>query len=136
MAWHSGSEARNWGPSIHAALIDTDGRVIATRAVTTGDAHAKWRTLVALGDRVVLIWAGADEAGTFALYFEQLSTTDLSEITPRHPLARSEFANGDLIDPIATLGPNGDIAVLYDDNRAGIYRSYFTRITCIDFEIR
>ncbi|HEY3500875.1 MAG TPA: putative metal-binding motif-containing protein [Polyangiaceae bacterium] len=128
-AWHTGSEARNFGSAIEAVLLDSGGSVLVRRTVTSGDVFAKWRTLVSLGDRVVLVWSGAGPDGVYALYYELLSASDLSPLSPRQLLATSSLG-GVLIDPVATLGDFGDIGVLYDDNRSGVYRAYFVRLTC------
>lgn len=132
VAWHTGSQSRNWGPAIHAASIAPDGNVYANQVVTDGDVHAKWRTLVPHGNRVILIWSGEDAGGVYALYHQQLAASDLRGLTARSLLARSEFPNGDLVDPVAARGPNGSIAVLFDENQAGVYRSYLTRLDCAE----
>ena len=106
------------------------------RAVTEGDVHAKWRTLAPLGDRFVLVWSGEDQNGVYSLHYQLNSATDLGVVTGRQLLARSEFPEGDLIDPLATLGPNGSIAVVFDENRAGIHSAYLTRLGCIDSNLR
>ena len=129
VAWHTGSQARNFGPAIEAALIDAYGGLIARSTVTSGDVFAKWSTLVSLGDRAVLIWSGAGPDGAYALHYEVLSAADLTPIGSRQLAARSS-GGGSLVDPVATLGELGDIAVLYDDNQSGVYRSYFIRLTC------
>jgi hypothetical protein len=136
VAWHTGSEARNWGSEIHAASIDRDGNVWANQAVTFGDVHAKWRTLVPRGDRVLLIWSGADESGTYSLDYQLISGIDLRQLTARSPLARSEFGGAHLIDPLAIPGPDGSIAVLFDENQSGIHRSYLTQLGCFDLDLR
>lgn len=136
VAWHTGSQARNWGPSIHAASIDGDGNVFANQPVTEGDVHAKWRTLVALGNRVLIVWSGEDQTGDYALHYQLNSATDLSVLASRLPLARSEFPGGDLVEPLAAMGPNGSIAVVFDDNQSGIHRSYLTRLDCADVDLR
>jgi hypothetical protein len=136
VAWHTGSEARNWGSAIHAASIDREGNVLANQPVTSGDVHAKWRTLVPRGNRFLLIWSGADQSGTYLLDYQLFSATDLRALKVRAPLARGAFPGVHLVDPVATPGPNGSIAVLFDENQAGILRSYLTQIGCIDFSLR
>jgi hypothetical protein len=136
VAWHTGSEARNWGSAIHAASIDDQGNVWANQAVTSGDVHAKWRTLVARGNRVLLIWSGADQTGNYALSYQLFSAIDLRALIARAPLAGGAFAGVHLVDPLATPGPNGSIAVVFDENQAGILRSYLTQLGCIDFSLR
>jgi hypothetical protein len=130
VAWASGSQARGWGSAIQAALVDANGNVLVARAVTSGDIFARWRTLVSLGDRVLLIWSGLPPGGaTFELYFQTLSAADLSPLSERQLLATSP-AGGELVDPLAILGPEGDIAVVYDDNRSGVITSYFIHLAC------
>jgi len=82
-----------------------------------------------LGDHALLIWSGAGADSAYALYFETLSTADLSPISERQLLQVSS-RGGALQDPIAAPGREGDIGVLYDDNLSGIVVPYFIRLTC------
>jgi hypothetical protein len=126
VAWHTGSEGRNWGPSIRAATLDTRGNVLASGPVTFGDAHAKTRALVSFGDRALLVWSAVQAEGDpFALFYETFALKDLSLVAPRLVLATSDH---DLVDPLAVRGANGEIGVGYDDYQA--YSSYFTSLSC------
>jgi hypothetical protein len=129
VAWHTGSSGRGYGSRIEAALVDANGAVLARGPVTSGDVIAKHRTLVSLGDRVLLIWTGEGADGFFSLHYVLLSAADLTPLSERRELARSA-SGGDLIEPTAALGPAGDVGVLYTENRAGLIRAYFARLSC------
>jgi hypothetical protein len=126
VAWHTGSTKRGWGSSIHAVYLDQRGDTLATKDVTTGDAHAKTRALLSLGDRVLLVWSATPHEGDrYQLFYEVLSAKDLSIVRPRQLLASS---GSDLTDPALSLGPNGDIGVVFEDSTK--YQAYFTRLGC------
>jgi len=127
VAWATGSEARGWGSQIQAARLDAMGNVLESGPVTSGDRLARWRTLVSLGDRAVLIWSGLGDDGVYSLYYQVFA--GLRPVSERKLLAASA-AGGALMDPIAALGPDGDIGVLYDENRNGLFTAYFARLTC------
>jgi hypothetical protein len=128
VAWNAGNAVKGYSDQIFAALLDQQGNLLKSSAVTSGDTFARWRTLVSLGDRAVLIWSGAGPDGVFSLYYEVLDGLDA---TPRRLLATSS-RGGFLMDPLATLGPEGDIAVVYDDNLSGLDTAYFTRLSCTE----
>jgi hypothetical protein len=52
---------------------------------------------------------------------------DLKELAPRARITKSA---SDTLDPIAAFGPNGDVGVLFDDDRSGNWQTYFTRLVC------
>jgi hypothetical protein len=128
VAWHSGSERRNWGSAIHAVVVDGTGAVLASRDVTAGDLHAKDRSLLGFGDHLLLVWSATPSADRpFELSYETLSAGDLSLLGPRQSLVRS--ASGwDLTGPFATRGAAGDVGIFYDE--IGSYKAYFLRLGC------
>jgi hypothetical protein len=128
VAWHTGNLAQNWGPALEGATLDELGAGLVTRELTSGDTHAKHRSLVALGDRVLMLWSATpSELEPFQLFFETLSPTTLDVLVPRQLLVKS--ASGwDLTTPHAVLGAAGDIGVVYDE--IGTYQAYFLRLAC------
>ena len=115
------------GASIHAAVVDGSGNVLkAERPVTTGATFARTFSAVSLGDRVLLVWAD-DFDGNYELYL-QILDAELNVLTPR---TRLSFTNADTLSPVAALGPNGDLGVLYDDWQSGEQQAYFLGMSCV-----
>ncbi len=131
VAWHTGTVG-SWGSAILGATVDERSAVLAKGPLTAGDSYARSRTLVSLGDRVGLVWSGAGVDGNYDLYFEILSR-DLGVVQARQTLATGP---GFSVDPLATLGPDGDIAVLFDENDTPRLDSYFVRLSCRIFSLR
>jgi hypothetical protein len=131
VAWHSGNLKQNWAGAIPAATLDEDGRLMASRDITSGDTHARHRSLVSLGARVLVVWA-AVPPGTerYQLFYETVNRETLEVVTPRQLLAKSAI-DGNLISPQAVSGPDGDVAVVYDEaGMMGTYQSFFLRLAC------
>jgi putative metal-binding protein len=117
----------NHGPSIYGAVVDERGSVLRPqRAVTSGASHARSFSALSLGDRVLLVWAD-DLDGNYELYL-QVMDADLNVLSPR---TRLTYTPSDTLSPVATLGPNGDLGVLYDDWQTGARQTYFTGMSCI-----
>ena len=126
VAWHTGYLGSGWGGAIQAAVLDERGGVLALGPITTGDAHARSRALVSLGDRVLVVWSAMPTASSpYQLFYEVISARDLSVESPRQPLVMS---NSDLTEPSVELGPNGDVGVLFNDKTA--YQAYFVPLAC------
>jgi hypothetical protein len=125
VAWHTGTVGA-WGSAIVGAELYEDGTFIFRGDLTVGDRFARWKTLVSLGDRVVLVWSGAGDDGNYDLWFSLLDASG-NELQGRQRLTSTPQAS---VDPIATLGPDGDIAVLFDENALPALDAYFVRIGC------
>jgi len=115
------------GPSIYGAVVDEGGHVLqAARAVTNDASFARTFSAVSLGDRVILVWAD-DHDGNYELYL-QILDANLNLLTPR---TRLSFSASDTLSPVAALGPNGDLGVMYDDWQSGSRQSYFLGMSCV-----
>lgn len=125
VSWHTGHSGA-WGNTVVAAAVDEKSSVLQVGPVTSGDAIARLRTLVSLGDRVVLVWMGAGPGARYDLFYEILDP-DLNILQPREQLTSTV---GDSVDPIAVLGPDGDIAVVFDENAPPNLDAYFVRLRC------
>ena len=114
------------GNSIWGATVDENGNIVTPETrLTKGAKHARTVDVLALGDRLLLVWAD-DHDGNYELYSKMLSP-DLKELAPRARITKSA---SDTLDPIAAFGPNGDVGVLFDDDRSGNWQTYFTRLVC------
>jgi hypothetical protein len=125
VAWHTGAVGA-WGSAIVGAELYEDGTAIFIGDLTFGDRFARWKTLVSLGDSAALIWSGASDDGNYDLFF-QLMSKGGEELQPRQRLTNTQAAS---VDPVATIGPEGDIAVLFDENALPALDAYFIRIGC------
>jgi hypothetical protein len=125
VAWHTGSVGA-WGSAIAGALLYEDGSSTLLGELTNGDHFARWKTLVSLGDRAVLVWSGAGDDGNYDLSFVLLDATG-AELQSRQRLTNSP---ADAVDPLAAIGPNGDIAVLFDENQLPALDAYYLRLGC------
>jgi len=117
----------NYGPSIYGAVVEENGIVQQTeRAVTEGATFARSFSAVSLGDRVILVWAD-DRDGNYELYL-QILDADLNVLSAR---TRLSFTSADTLSPVASLGPNGDLGVLFDDWQSGDRQTYFLGMSCV-----
>jgi Putative metal-binding motif/Dictyostelium (slime mold) repeat len=114
------------GDAIWAASVDETGKIVtpATR-VTSGANFARTPSLLALGDRLLMVWAD-DHDGNYELYTKMLAP-DLSELWPRQRITNDPH---DTFNPIPAFGPQGDVGILFDDDRSGNWQSYFTHLVC------
>ncbi|HYP77360.1 MAG TPA: putative metal-binding motif-containing protein [Polyangiaceae bacterium] len=115
----------SYGPSIFGALVDETGKVLLSeRPVTSGAKFARSFSVVSLGDRVIMVWAD-DHDGYYQLYLQVLDA-NLNVLVPR---IRLTFSGNESLSPVAVLGPNGDLGVLFDDY--GERQTYFLGMSCI-----
>jgi hypothetical protein len=130
VSWYTGSQKRNWGSALMGATLDDAGSVIAAREITGGDAHARSHALVSLGDRALLVWSAIPtESEPWQLFYETLRTETLEVVTPRQLLAKSA-AGTDFVGPDVVQGPDGDVAVVFNENDAGTNTALFLRLAC------
>jgi hypothetical protein len=80
----------------------------------------------------MLVWSGAGPEGNYDLYYQVLDR-DLSVLQPRERLTET---SGSSIDPLAALGPNGDVGILFDENAPPNLDAYFVRVRCQMFSLR
>ncbi len=124
--WNYNNKPAVPGDSIWGASVDENGKVVTPeKRLTTGAKHARAVDLLALGNRLLLVWAD-DKDGNYELYSKMLNA-DLTQLSPRRRITNNP---ADTLDPIAAFGPSGDVGVLFDDNRSGSWQTYFTRLVC------
>jgi len=125
ITWHTGHPGA-WGSAAIGVALDAKAVVQRSGPVTSGDAFVHWRTLVSLGDRVLLAWSGAGPDSKYDLHY-QILDPDLNVLQPREQLTSTP---GDSIDPLAVIGPDGDIGVVFDENAPPNLDAYFVRLRC------
>ncbi|MET0593333.1 MAG: MopE-related protein [Polyangiaceae bacterium] len=116
------------GPAVFGAVRDETGKeVVAAKAITTGNGHARSPALLPYGDRVLLVWADDRDGNLgYELYTKVLD----QKLQPLGPEQRVTNTRGDSVDPFIAFGPGGDVGVLFSDNSAGVPQAFFTRFAC------
>jgi hypothetical protein len=94
--------------------------------LTFGDSFARSKSLLALGDRLLLVWTGAGPDGNYEVY-SKLLTADLEELTPRERITDDP---AETTGPITAFGPEGDVGLVFMDRRTLRWHVYFTRLVC------
>ncbi len=126
VAWHTRS-GRGPGTAIDGAVLDEDGGIlVAPRRITSEAAFARSKTWIALGDRLLLVWA-ADRGDGYDLYAKLLDT-NLDALGDE---VRVTEDPADTASPTAAIGSNGDVGVIFRDRREGSWQVYFTRLQCV-----
>ncbi len=109
-----------------AAFSDSGETVIDARSVVSSDSFVRGSSLLPLGDRYLLVWA-EESSGSYALFSSLLST----ELTPLGDVQPITQADGDSTAPVLSLGPGGDVAVAYRDNRSGVFQARLLWLRCL-----
>lgn len=114
--------------AIYATTIDELGHVLVpSKPVTESPRHSRYPALLPLGNRTLLVFSdNKDQNQGYELYGKMLDES-LSPISPELRLTHSP---GDSVFPEASFGPNGDVGVLFRDDREGQQRVYFSRLVC------
>jgi hypothetical protein len=127
VAWYDKSAAPK---AIYAAVLSEEGEVLVKpRAVTSpGAFRSRYPFLRSLGDRVIVLYADdRDQNQGYELYSR---TVDLG-LQPLSAEQRLTNAPRDSVMPIATFGPDGNLAIVFRDDRdGGAHHVFFTRLTC------
>lgn len=125
VAWHTRS-GRGPGPAIWGAAVAADGSVVVQpRPLTSEAVFARGKSWVALGDRLLLVWA-ADYGDGYDLYAKLLDT-ELRGLGEERRVTRGV---DDTASPIAAIGAQGDVGILFRDRREGPWQVYYTRLVC------
>jgi hypothetical protein len=114
------------GPAVFAATLSETGAVLNSETqLTFGASFARGHSVLALGDRFLLVWADTLD-GKYELYSAMYSN-DLQEISPRE---RITFNSTESIGPSAAFGPEGDVGVVFVDWLSGSQQVHFVRLAC------
>lgn len=94
---------------------------------TPSGRHSRYPSMRPLGDRILLVFSDDRDGGDYELYGRMLSA-NLEGIT--EPARITESA-GDSINPKMTFGPDGNVGILFRDDRDGPQHVFFTRLGCL-----
>jgi hypothetical protein len=116
--------------AIYAAVIAEDGTVLVPRKAVTnpGVFRSRYPNLKPLGDRLLLVFSDdRDQNDGYELYSAMLT----NDLDPVGPAQRVTFGKRDSISPISAFGPEGNVGILFRDDREGEQHVFFTRLGCI-----
>ncbi len=126
IAWHDAAE-RSVDREIWATVRSASGSMlVAPTRLTMDPGFSRYPSLVGLGDRVLAVWAD-DRAGNGYDLWARMFDNALQPLTVEQ---RVTMAARDSVYPLATLGPEGDIGVLFRDQRDSRWQVRFTRLQC------
>ena len=128
VAWHIVEPTSRPGPQIWGSVLDETGHeVIAERPLTEPAEYARYHSIVALGDRLILFWSEWHDS-SYGIYSREL-TPDLEPLGEARPVTRSI---GEAFAPLATFGPQGEIGVLFTGRVDGAVQPQvlFTSVSC------
>jgi hypothetical protein len=126
IAWHDAAE-RSADREIWGAVRSASGsELVAPLRLTTDNAFSRYPSLVPLGDRVMVVWADDRMADGYDIWARMFDAS----LRPLSMEQRVTMASRDSVYPLTALGPNGDIGVLFRDQREGRWRVRFTRLQC------
>ncbi|WP_437312387.1 MopE-related protein [Sorangium sp. So ce385] len=127
IAWYDKSASPK---AIYAAAVSEDGEIlIQPRAISNpGPFRSRYPFLRPLGDRLLAIYSDdRDQNDGYELYAVTVNA-DLVRISDEQRLTS---ARRDSIGPVATFGPEGDVGILFrDDREGGEHHVFFTRLEC------
>jgi Putative metal-binding motif len=117
--------------AIYAAVVSEDGEfMVKPRPISSpGQFRSRYPFLRPLGDRLLAVYADdRDQNDGYELYSRMLSNT-LDSIGSERRLTN---AKRDSIQPVAAFGPDGNVGILFRDDRdAGEHHVWFTRLGCV-----
>ncbi len=117
--------------AIYAAAVSEDGQILTppTPISDPGPFRSRYPFLRPLGDRLLAIYSDdRDQNDGYELY----AVTVNADLVPISAEQRLTFAPRDSIGPVATFGPEGDVGILFrDDREGGEHHVFFTRLGCI-----
>ena len=117
--------------AIYATAIGPDGSMLVPpKAIThPGVFHSRWPHLKPLGDRLLLLFSDDrdDQNAGYEIYSRMID----NQLGPIGSEQRITNAPGDSLHPVASFGPDGNVGVLFRDDRLGQEDVWFTHLACI-----
>jgi hypothetical protein len=119
--------------AVFATTVSEQGAIITPVTAISqppGSARSRDPAVLPLGDRALFVYADNrdDPEGRYELYTRMVN----ANLTPITAEQRLTFAPKDSTNPIATFGPDGDVAVFFKDERInGEDHVWLTRLGCV-----
>jgi hypothetical protein len=118
--------------AVYAATYDEDGVVLTPPTAVSqppGNAASRYPTMLALGDRLLFVYADDRDGNSGYELYTRMVTSELLPLTGETRLTNAPF---DSIKPTATFGPEGNVGILFrDDRENGADHVWFTRLACV-----
>jgi len=128
IAWYDRTAANK---AIYATTVNEDGETLVppTALSQPGGNHSRYPSLLPLGDRALLVYADdRDNNQGYELYSRMVN----SQLQPLSAEQRLTNAPYNSVYPIATFGPEGNVGILFrDDREGGAHHVWFTRLGCV-----
>lgn len=116
--------------AIYAAAVAEDGTLLVppTPVSSPGPFRSRYPFLRPLGDRLLLVYSDdRDQNDGYELYSRMIGA-DLTGLGNEKRLTQDKM---DSIYPVATFGPDGDVGILFrDDREGGEHHVYFMNLGC------
>jgi len=115
--------------AIYATTLSADGKVIVppTALTSPGQHRSRYPQVFPLGDRALLLYSDDRDGNDGYELYMRMFAPDLSPIGPEQRLTN---APKDSIFPTGAFGPQGDLGILFRDDRLGAQHVWFTRVGC------
>jgi len=129
LAWYDDDEASPdhelWGATRDAA----GNPLVAARRLTMDAGFSRYPSLLPLGDRVLVAWADDRDGAQYSLW-ARVFNTDFSPLSAESRVTRTAMGPTASVYPSLARGPEGDVGVLFRDQREGRIQAWFTRLRC------
>jgi hypothetical protein len=115
---------------VWAATRDASGNPqAAPQRLTHDPGFSRYPALLPLGDRVLVAWADDRDDAQYSLW-ARVFRADLSPLSAESRVTRTAMGPSASVYPLLARGPEGDVGVLFRDQREGRIQAWFTRLQC------
>ncbi|MDB4931311.1 MAG: hypothetical protein JWM10_3795 [Myxococcaceae bacterium] len=129
LAWFDDAESSP-DHEVWAATRDAAGSAMAPpRRLTTDPGFSRYPSLLPLGDRVLVAWADDRDGAQYSLW-ARVFDANLVPLSAESRVTRTAMGPTASVYPSLVRGPEGDVGVLFRDQREGRIQAWFTRLRC------
>jgi hypothetical protein len=128
IAWYDRSASPQ---GIYASVVDPSGAIVVQPRLvsdTPPGAFSRYPHLKPLGDRILLIFSDTRDLNDGYELYGRMLTDLLDPITAPTRITNSP---ADSINARAAFGPDGNVGILFRDDRLGEQHVFFTRLGCL-----
>ena len=126
LAWHDAAlmspDHEIWGTTRNAGGLE----MTAPRRLTNDAGFSRYPSVLSLGDRMMLVWSDDRAGGGYDVWARMLDQS----LAPLSAEIRITTTPRDSVYPVATLGPEGDVGILFQSLRERQWQVRFTRLQC------
>ena len=129
LAWYDDDDA-SADHEVWGATRDASGNPqVAARRLTVDPGFSRYPSLLPLGDRVLVAWADDRDGAQYSLW-ARVFHADLTPLGAESRVTRTAMGPTASVYPSLARGPEGDVGVLFRDQREGRIQAWFTRLQC------